>query len=86
MPIKRPDDFVAMAKRGFYVYDWRDVHRTSARGSHNYEAIAVPQQPTNVSDLPKTLKVAASKSQFKATFARARLLDVMEEFDCLDGS
>ena len=34
--MKRPDAFVAIAKRGFFVYDWRDVHRTERE---SYEKI-----------------------------------------------
>src|SRR5215472_14947016 len=28
--VPRPDSFIAMAERGLFVYDWSDVHRTTA--------------------------------------------------------
>src|SRR5437763_1991523 len=29
----RPDDFIAFARRGLFVYDWQDVNRKEAKSS-----------------------------------------------------
>ena len=50
--IPRPDDFVEMAARGFFVYDWSDTHRTLKSSSSRYELVAVPDYPTTIVDLP----------------------------------
>ena len=42
--IKRLDDFVEMAQRGFFVYDWTDIHRTAHESIHAYELMVVPPE------------------------------------------
>src|ERR1043165_6068086 len=33
--IPRPDSFIELGKRGLFVYDWTDVHRTSGHVAEN---------------------------------------------------
>lgn len=47
--VPRPDDFIDIASRGLYVYDWRDVHRTVASKSGQYEIVATPTLPLKLS-------------------------------------
>jgi hypothetical protein len=58
--VPRPDDFVAMAARGLFVYDWRDVHRTSSSVLDAYEPVAYPQRPVHVTELPPQLASACT--------------------------
>lgn len=44
-------DYVEMARRGFYVYDWTDCVRTLTSEIHAYELAAVPLVPLKWSDL-----------------------------------
>jgi hypothetical protein len=42
--LPRPDDYEAFARRGFFAFDWCDVHRTTGR-SGLYEIQARPVAP-----------------------------------------
>lgn len=44
--LKRPDDFIALAERGIFVYDWQDTHRIN-EFSNCYEIITTPLEPIN---------------------------------------
>ena len=46
--LPRPDDFIDLAKRGFYVYDWSDIHKVQRSETNCYELIAVPTIPINL--------------------------------------
>lgn len=48
--VPRPDDFIAMAERGFFVFDWRDVHRATKEESGCYELVATPLQPATFAE------------------------------------
>ncbi|MFJ3049839.1 hypothetical protein [Pseudomonas nitroreducens] len=65
--LPRPDDFVRFAKRGFFAYDWSDVHRVTRRRIGGYELQARPLRPLTLSELPASLR---------ATAAATELLDV----------
>lgn len=43
----RSDRLVAFAERGFFVYDWSDVHRTESY-IDEYELIALPYRPVTL--------------------------------------
>ena len=45
MRAPRPDDFAELAKRGLFVYDWSDIHRTTTAELRAYELVAVPARP-----------------------------------------
>ena|ERR1043166_7291195 len=32
--MRRPDDFIEMAQRGAFTYDWHDIHRTVREFAH----------------------------------------------------
>jgi hypothetical protein len=61
---RRPDDFVLMANRGLYAFDWSDVHRTIAREIGVYELVAIPSSPVGVCDLPESIQRAARSVQY----------------------
>jgi hypothetical protein len=56
IPYKRPDDYVAMAERGLYAFDWTDAHRVSSAERNVYKLVAEPSQPLNVAQLPDSLR------------------------------
>ncbi|SHM51008.1 hypothetical protein SAMN05216288_3806 [Pseudomonas punonensis] len=67
--IKRPDDFVAFARRGFFAYDWSDIHRPQKQALGGYELQALPTRPLCYADLPPALRVLAANTKFlDATF------------------
>lgn len=51
--------FVAFAKRGFFAYDWSDVHRTARQALNGYELQNRPLNPLTLFDLPTPLRALA---------------------------
>lgn len=55
--VPRPDDFVELAERGFYVYDWTDIHKSRSASNSSYELVAAPGHVgVRVEELPENLK------------------------------
>lgn len=74
--VPRPDRFVALAERGFFVYDWSDVHRTE-QYIDEYELMALPYRPLTLELLPESLSDSARAVRFSAvSFATAWRVDV----------
>ena len=72
----RPDRVVALAERGFFVFDWSDVHRTEAY-IDEYELIALPYRPLTLDQLSDDLLDAARTIRFtKVAFANSWRVDV----------
>lgn len=63
MSVQRPDSFVAFAERGFFAYDWSDVHRTRRETIGCYELAAAPSLPVFASQLPSDLQGLASATR-----------------------
>ena len=81
----RPDDFVDFASRGFFAYDWQDVHRTHGK-TNAYELIASPATPIHVDSLPSSIARAAQLIVFDSLwFDAARLLPVEQLITCKAG-
>ena len=55
--VPRPDSFIAMAERGFFVYDWSCLHRTRVSEIDEYEPMACPVSPLLLDELPEMLKL-----------------------------
>ncbi|MBC7750425.1 MAG: hypothetical protein H7Z73_01725 [Candidatus Saccharibacteria bacterium] len=82
--MKRLDDFVAMAERGFFVYDWRDAHRTTGESKNTYELITAPISPIKSDALPESLAKLVTHVCFgNLAFADNKALDIYEQFECL---
>ena len=74
---KRPDDFIAIAKRGYFVYDWSDIHRNSTDEIAAYELIAKPIVPILVEALPTSLANFTMNTCFDySNFSENKLLDI----------
>jgi hypothetical protein len=72
----RSDRLVALAERGFFVYDWSDAHRTE-QYIDEYELIALPYRPLALDLLPEKLLDAARWVRFTTlSFASAWRIDV----------
>ena len=81
---KSLDDFVAIAERGIFAYDWSDVHRTLQDEIGAYELIAVPSKPIRVVDLPRDIAAFATGSKLDMTFDGANRLDVRRLTNCVE--
>ena len=82
--VPRPDRFVALAERGFFVYDWSDVHRTE-QYIDEYELMALPYRPLTLDLLPESLSDSARTVRFSTiSFASAWRVDVRAHLACRD--
>lgn len=82
--VPRPDDFVALAQRGLWVYDWQDVHRSSSSATQRYELVAMPVSPASVGDLPVRFGKIAALARFKdISFEDHASLDVSSLAECV---
>lgn len=83
---KRPDDFIDLAERGIFAYDWTDVHRTARDEICAYELIAVPSNPIKIGQLPHDIAMLAESSKLQdVTFETATSLDVRKSLSCVEG-
>ena len=62
--LPRPDSFIDLARRGFFAYDWTDVHRYSSQELAAYELQAKPTCPLHISALPAVLQALAASTVF----------------------
>jgi hypothetical protein len=84
--IKRPDSFIELASKGIFVYDWRDVHRTTTERLNIYEPVTVPSSPMTSDMLPAGLSSMAKALCFKnVTFADNQPIDARMHANCRDG-
>lgn len=84
--MKRPDDFIELSERGFFVYDWCDIHRIKKDYSNAYELIAIPSNPIKLNDLPEILIKTIYNIDFNdLIFIEEKKLDVTSRFECLAG-
>lgn len=84
--VKFPDDFMDLAKRGVFVYDWTDVHRISSECRGVYEPVAVPLSPISHNILPAALMNIAKIVMFTdVAFSDSQPLDVRKHEKCRDG-
>lgn len=75
--LKRPNDFLDLARRGFLVYDWTDVHRIERDCTRAYELVAVPVQPVTVDTQPEAIRRLVADNRFaELTFGEFSSLDV----------
>jgi len=86
VPVPRPDSFIAMAERGLFVYDWSDVHRTTASLIEAYEPMVFPLRPVSLGELPESLRSHAACVRYSAgTFNDGEYFKATKYFDCVSG-
>ena len=78
----RLGSFIALAERGFFVYDWSNVHRTE-QYIDQYELIALPYRPLTIDLLPADLADMARNVRLSAiSFASAWRIDIRAHLAC----
>ena len=82
--LKRPDDFIDMAERGLFVYDWTDVHRTASEEIGAYELISVPITPVNVTGISAHIRDILSRSRPNVSFSAAKNVDIRQQINCCE--
>jgi hypothetical protein len=67
MQVELPDptDFIRIAHRGLYAFDWQDAHRTTNH-SGCYEIVSRPLRPLRAEELPPELRRLAELVRFDA--------------------
>ena len=81
--LPRPDDFIDMARRGIYVFDWQDVSRTRGDRTGLYEKIAVPTEPITLDGLPNQLRALVENAICTAIdFGEVSSVKAQAQFDC----
>lgn len=79
-----PVGFENLARKGFFVYDWSDVHRVNAESLHGYELLAAPARPLNLAQLSAPKQLLSRIPTFdKLTFGLAPIMFVDEFHECL---
>ena len=82
--MKKPDDFIELASRGVFVYDWQDIHRTSKLSTRTYEPVAIPLTPITVEGLTGNLANKVKTLVFaNVAFADGEPLTVSKHTNCL---
>ncbi|MBY3136110.1 hypothetical protein [Rhizobium laguerreae] len=76
----RPDDFIAIAEKGFFVYDWADTHRVERDYTRKYEMVAAPTSPVPLQKLPSLLQVSARRIKFNFPFSEEILINIKDNF------
>jgi hypothetical protein len=83
--VKRPDDFIDLAERGVFVYDWTDINRTAREVLRVYEPVAVPTKPITASSLPDDLAALAKVLTLPdVVFASGEAVDIRAHFRCAE--
>ena len=78
--------FLALARRGLFVYDWQDIHRIRRDQTGKYELVAVPATPCLVDTLPESVARHATQFRFDGLlFAQATRLDPRQQATCDQG-
>jgi hypothetical protein len=72
--------FIALAQRGFFVYDWTDVHSAKAKLNNAYQPVAVPLTPQLLADVSPALREIAVPVE--ASFPELALIDPRADFAC----
>ena len=79
----RPDDFINMAERGFYVYDWTDIDRTANEVLDAYELVAAPINPTNIEMQSTDIKELVAIVKLEGiVYAEKQLIPIKSLIEC----
>lgn len=83
--VNRPDDFLDLATRGLFVYDWSDLHRTKRDRLRAYELVAVPTQTLIMGKQPEFIRRLVADNGFVGVaFATSNPLDVSLHLPCCE--
>ncbi len=80
---KRPDDYLAFAKRGLFVYDWTDIHRTQSSSINMYEMVAQPVKACSLDNISSELASCIVKIAVKNfMFSENSTIDISTYIEC----
>ncbi|ENX52977.1 MULTISPECIES: hypothetical protein [Acinetobacter] len=74
--LPRPDDFIAISKRGLFVYDWDD-------NEQQYVLISIPTYLKNYADLARNLKIYIQTLALNSyDFSKSNKINVYKDLIC----
>lgn len=83
--VKRPDDFIDLAERGLFVYDWTDISRITREALQVYEPVAIPTMPITTASLPSDLATLAKVLRLDClAFADGGCVDIRSHLSCAE--
>lgn len=83
--VKHPGDYIDLAERGVFVYDWTDINRTASEALRVYELVAVPTKPITASLLPSDLAALAKVLRLAdVVFAVGEVVDIRAYWSCTE--
>ncbi len=81
-----PTSFSEIAKRGVFVFDWDDVHRSNKNKLGKYVLVASPVKPKPVVDFPKIISEIAELSPLEdEIFKSSNGIDPRIYYPCMGG-
>jgi hypothetical protein len=80
--VKNPSSFVALAERGFYVYDWTDINKIQSNLTGEYELVAMPLKPITTDKLSKVNLVTLFYSMIPVVFMDKSSLKIEHYKSC----
>jgi hypothetical protein len=79
-----PTDFIEIARRGLFGFDWRDATRVPACRLGCYEIVSRPLRPVQVEDLPQELRWLAELVRLPGIrFADSEAINVDRLVECV---
>lgn len=82
-----PDAFADLARKGLFVYDWQDAHRSGPDASGCYELVAAPTSPIQLTSLPFELGNTVRQCGFlELSFPGSPVIDATACFHCVDSA
>lgn len=79
--LPRPDDYIQLSEKGFFTYDWADVHRVD--GKHNrYELQSRPTKPLKLDKLPSIISDVVRSIVLPIRFTELSEVDVSVYIEC----
>lgn len=85
--VNRPEDFIGLAQRGIFTYDWSDVHRSTRSAVHAYEMVAAPDKPIELTSLPVNMAHFAGSVRFSdVVFASEKIIDIRALASCSEAN
>ncbi|WP_231408641.1 hypothetical protein [Ralstonia solanacearum] len=83
--VKQADDFIDLAERGVFVYDWTDINRTARDALRVYEPVAVPTRPVMTNSLPDDLSALAKVLELAdVVFSTKTAVDIRALVSCAE--
>lgn len=85
--VKRPDDFIDLAERGFFVFDWSDIARPDLSALRAYELVAMPSNPIYEISLlsdPDLSGLARALSLDEVCFSSQRVVNISSYVNCIE--